>query len=431
MAASIHVGTFLTGTGAAGTTVAVTGCGFVPTGVIFFGIGLGSSTGNKQDASPTFGAMDAAGNVFSVAGESDDGSADADCNTFITAQDCFYLLTGDGAGTLYGSFKYKSMDADGFTVEIVDAFAATRQVSYIAIGGASVLVGTDTTRTTTGTKTTTTGFVPTAVMLFGTFCTAVDTVTADLNISVGLSGGPDDEGVVAAFSDNGAGTMDTAHYLYNGESLALFGSSTTLTTRAELQSFDSTTFTLNYLEVDGTARFFGFVAISGLAFAMDAWEAPADTSSKAITGESFQPVGVIAIGAAHTEGAAATQDIQAQDTAVVDGVLNFGAADAASNYATMQILDVDGAATSVILAAHYSTLLLSGAKVTGGAFDSDFTADLDSYDAGGITIDVLTNDVPSTPTFIAFLLQPQFQATAAYPRNVRRNRIMGLVSKQD
>ena len=413
MAASVKVGSFLTGTGAATSTVSVTGIGGAPKGVLFFmASGLSDANdGSKGDIFPTFGAMDDAGNQFCLSGEDEHDVGTSDTDHRFTASDCMYML--DSAGGLYGSFKYKSMDADGFTVEISDAFAATKRVYYIAfLGMTNFRVGYDTTKTSTGTKATSIGFRPTAGLLFGSGCSNLDTVLDSMRISVGAFGGPSSEGVAAIGCENGAGTSDAGRYFYDGECLAVLNTDpNSLMIRAELSSLDAGGFTLNYLETDATARYFGYVAMDGILFDMNVWTSPNNSSSTSISGRGFQPIGLVCIGSYR---AAQVEDLDSQDTSSSQGVLNFGAADATPSYVSMCVSSGDNLATTANVRSQRVDAFACSHSTPSSIYSLRYRTDLDSYDAGGVTIDVISNSDSDTPQFLVFLMR----ATVANSQSV-------------
>lgn len=259
------VGDFTTAT--SGATQAITGVGFQPDIVFLIGNLQASSNVSNNNNNYSIGVMTPTGQ-WAVGQRTLSAAATMNtARTFVTNR-AFSLLSS-ATNTEFHGMSFASMDSDGFTLNIDTQGALGFFVGYLAIKGGQWKVGSETQKTSTGTKATTgVGFTPVGAMFAG----ACDTTT-----------GPDDHarlffGATTGSSQNSAqwtGDQDNipdsiANTIMSNTKcivMATEATSASPTTNAEaaLSSFDSDGFTLNWSTADANARNFGYVAFAGNA----------------------------------------------------------------------------------------------------------------------------------------------------------------------
>lgn len=232
--------------------VAYTGVGFKPDAIILIGSGIG--------APPTSA-----------------GAAQFGLGFGVSSTQRGYISFGDGASAAHKEMTTKvfgivadqsttleeadlvSLDSDGFTLN----WTTTRLGDFVAVlclKGGQYFVGSDTQKTSTGTKATTgVGFQPTAIMLGSANAVASSAIGTNLRLSLGAGSGTSARG--SQWVDNTVSTynsnMDRAHILQ----MKTGGVSVTTQATADLSSLDASGFTLNWSVADTTAREFIYLAM--------------------------------------------------------------------------------------------------------------------------------------------------------------------------
>lgn len=155
-----------------------------------------------------------------------------------------------------------SMDATGFTLNYSVVQATARGVLALALQGGQYWVGTDTQKTSTGTKAKTgAGFAPTGLLLFGTnraTSAALDDTLASL--SIGASDGTN-EGCAWVGSTDNVSTTDENSATVTDKILRHATNPSTTNAEADLSSLDADGYTLNWSTADATAREFVALAV--------------------------------------------------------------------------------------------------------------------------------------------------------------------------
>lgn len=179
---------------------------------------------------------------------------------------CLFLPQA-GANGIEAEASFASMDANGFTINWLDAPGAAYLVGFLAIKGGRWKVGTETQKTSTGTKATTgVGFTPKGVIFGGNCDTSANSnsVTDNARIFFGVSTGASNNTCLwTGDRDNVADSI--ANTIMSSTKcivMATEGTSASPTTDAEadIDSLDSDGFTLDWTTADATAREFGYVA---------------------------------------------------------------------------------------------------------------------------------------------------------------------------
>jgi hypothetical protein len=243
-------GTINSGTG----SVAYTGIGFTVTGLML----AGSASG--VHANFNFGWSSGASNEASMAYRERDAQAAADC---VSSQYGDRTLDSVNSSNT-ASFRVAEVTAfgsDGFTLNWTTGGAAFAW-PYVAFGGESVYVGIETQKTSTGTKATTgVGFEPAGILLFSTGrVNSASVIDGDSRFSFGGASAVGAEGSTWIRSVDAALTMDTDQRTVTDKIIGFADSGTTTVAEADLSSFDSDGFTLDWTTADGTAREFSYMA---------------------------------------------------------------------------------------------------------------------------------------------------------------------------
>lgn len=246
---------------------AVTGVGFQPDIVIFIGT-LHASNAAQQNATQfCFGVMDAAGNQWAATQKSQHNVAAGNTNRAF-ANDACLIFTQTAADNLAHKQSFVSMDADGFTVNISTAVGLASLIGFICIKGGNWKVGTETQKTSTGTKATTSvGFQPSGLILGSVCGTATSGVDTHARLSLGVATSPSQNTAIWT-GDQDAADPTVANTIMRSDkclTMATEGASAspTVNAEAELDSLDSDGFTLDWTTADATARVFGYVAFGG------------------------------------------------------------------------------------------------------------------------------------------------------------------------
>lgn len=317
MATSFATGTFNITTAAAGNTVVVSGLGFQPVFVLFWWSGRtesadagGSSTYNRG-----FGCATSDTSFWAVGNRYPDGGGTSDTDTGQRTDACIIELAADAFA---GWADLQSMDSDGFTIEIIDAFVTDLRVSYAAYGGSDIAGAATAAITATGaapiTQTLLSGlsFTPTGVIVVtaGNGNAPPSAVDGNAIISIGAALSTSDEHVLMACADDAAASGDGGQYCLAGELLACVQHSANPGTaapthRAELSSFGASNVVINWLERASGIRVFG-LAWGGGNFVIGDLLTQTDTTTDIVeSGFGFQPNGVVFFSGCN---AAATQD---------------------------------------------------------------------------------------------------------------------------
>ena len=267
---SVIAGNFDTGAGTGNLTV--TGIGF--TGK------LGLFLMSRPDATPvTVSQVLNAGLSIGAAVSSSArwcrvyGAEDAAANQVCWEQihDNRIAITWDDGAvkTTRCEMDFVSWASGEFTVNRV-VNDASQTCSYLVFGGAdlNVAVGTDTQKTSTGTQAKTgLGCQPQALILGGMGNTTLNSQgVEDVRAFFGVAGSVGDERSIAGSQTSASDPTETACKA-SATKIARYvsGATPTVVSEADLSSFDSGGYTLDWTTADAVARLFGFVALAAAA----------------------------------------------------------------------------------------------------------------------------------------------------------------------
>lgn len=235
---------------ASGGNQAVTGVGFQPDCVILLG-GYYASVGATNQLLFSLGVFDAAGNQWCVS--CDDVDSAATINSERTQRtDVCHIQRFNGSTLHLASFV--SMDSDGFTINWTNA--NSRVVAYLALKGGQFKLGSVNQKTSTGTQGYTgVGFQPVGLLL-ASFCNTTTAVAqASARIAIGAASGSTDRAASWIGSTDNVADSVTDSALSTSVAITMQTEGTpTEDARADLDSFDSDGFTLDWEVADATAR---------------------------------------------------------------------------------------------------------------------------------------------------------------------------------
>jgi len=344
--AQAQEGAFNIGTGAAGTTVPIT-VGFQPKVVIFWESGRTESTdtellGNEQRG---FGVAVTPTDRRVICSQSQDAQSSAVVDRAHRADAAICSMTTGGA--IDGLGDLSSMDANGFTLIIDDAFATDLRIHYLALGGSAITTaatGMFTEPAVAGNQdVTTVGFQPDAVVFFSAgIATDPPGTATDSKLMIGYAAGagnPNDAVWIGA-SDDGQGTMVTRSYHRAGESVAMFDAGETVTdARASVTAWLSNGFTLNWVERASNRRVF-YLALKGGSYAVGDVLTRTTSGTVVETGVGFSPVASLFL--SHNKAQSTADTPQANDE------LSIGAFGSTANRGAQCVNDWNGVGTSVV-----------------------------------------------------------------------------------
>ena len=224
MTLSAAVGNFNTGTGAATTTVVVSGLGFQPKVVFLWWSGRTETTdtAGRLDHKRGFGCAISTTDRRSLASLSQDTPTTMVTNHSQDDTECVYITTT--ADAIDGKLDVQSIDSGGFTLVVDDQFTADYRVHYLAVGGTDLTNaegGSFSKSTSAGDQdVTSVSFQPDCVLLFSSGQSTMNsTVEGDSPhmISAFTSSA---QAVIVAGANDAVGTAVTKSYCTDAECAA-------------------------------------------------------------------------------------------------------------------------------------------------------------------------------------------------------------------
>lgn len=356
--------------------------GWEPTVVLFYTT-YQTATGTAAHAIGMIGAATSSTARHSSSTWSQDASANSDCEAATSASRT--ILVRDTTNTAVLSADFVSMDTAGFTLNWVAVNASSRIVHWLALGGdIQAWVGQISSKTTTGTQAYTgVGFLPTAILLLkphgqGTTTTAGGGVT--VAPSFGWASATTARGCMAAVDMHAQTAADSARYQRTDKCYAVLSNTGAVLIEADLTSFDSDGFTLNWTTAHSTARTVIAVALGGLQAKAGAWNQRSGTGSQAVTGVGFQSAALLAMG----------WGLVADTNIAVDMGHSFGFATAASEEGCMWAGSDDAADPTACDSAISSSVTIQTRTPGTAALVAE--AELTSLDSDGFTLNYTTAD---------------------------------------
>lgn len=290
MALSTKAGNFALNTSTGNQSI--TGVGFQPKAV-FFMISPTTTNGIVNHMRSSFGV----GISSSARGECSFVSED-NLTTSDTGRDHSNAHSGRIFNTavtaLEVSFDFVSNDSDGFTINVVVAPATAYRVSYFALGGTDVKnVGTGTfvASTSAGNQSITgVGFQPAAIVLFSSnIQTAPPTAQAQFVTSFGFASGTTQRGSISYGSIDNVTTTEAGKFSQTDACYVSITSGGVVDAEADLVSFDSDGFTINWSNPPTNANYIFYFAIKGPKVFVGDLLTQTSTGNFSETGIGFKP----------------------------------------------------------------------------------------------------------------------------------------------
>ena len=273
------------------------GVGFQPQAVILFMTTL---------AADGFGAPLGFGMGFGVSATSRRAVAHASDDNALTANagrsastTKILQIPANGTPSLDAEADLVSLDADGFTVNWTTAPAIAYVVHYVALAGLeNVAIGTLTEATGGGNQAVTgLGFQPNFLLFMSDGLTADDTTSTRIQFGLGAAAAGGTRGATCVFSEDGSVGSETSMYQRSDRCIvSVVGDAGTVDAEADIVSFDSGGFTVNWTVTPVAADKVYFLAIRGGEFVVGAETQATSAGRKLTTGLPWQPGGLLAFG---------------------------------------------------------------------------------------------------------------------------------------
>lgn len=368
------VGSF---TSAAGTgNQSVTGVGFQPKVVIFFGAGA-----SAVDMTQVFGVAVSSSQRWVAAAYADDAASPMDANRLFLSDAC--LATVTAAAAIDRRADFVSMDADGFTVNWSVASAAT--IYYLALGGNNLQVkagNIDIATSGASQSVSSIGFTPTAVIFGNGIANTTEGGIASASMSVGAAVSSSSRWASGVFDLDATDPSASRSGLVTSAAM-IRASTDPFSLVADLTSLNSGGgggFTLNVTTFPAATQRWGYLALGGVSVATGTTAQRTSNGTTTITGLSFQPVAELFV----TDGKATHTD------ASVAGRLGIGAVDSALNQA------VHYGSTQTAVTPSNTSRYISATKALASSADGGVTANAEAavsaQNSDGFTINWTTTD---------------------------------------
>lgn len=253
---SVKVGTFSSGTTA--TTVSVA-CGFQPSIIILMAAGQRNTSGNTNsgNATPLIGIWD--GTNYATSSMEHNASAYS-ATRYSTSK---IIRAGWNSGATVAEATISGTSGSGFDVLWSTAPSTDTMIGYIAIaGGVRAKVGaiTEATDATGNEAYTGVGFQPEGLFLWGPNLTAESGTTAKM--AIGAATGTTARWSIAhSHTDTGTTFTSDKNWYVDRVWQSVLDGTPTQEAYADLNSFDSDGFTLNYVSNDLVARNIFYLAL--------------------------------------------------------------------------------------------------------------------------------------------------------------------------
>ena len=327
-----HVGSFQAPTTTGSQTI--TGCGFTPSVVIFWGYGSSTEWSWISNIDYSIGVTTDASHNYSIGGAGQNGVTTS-VESRRSDTEAFSL---NWEGTIYDAFYLDNFTSDGFTIGWATVNPYGHYINYLAIGGTDITNATIkdwVTNTGTGNQAVTgVGFRPDCVIHLGVEDPSAPAHTAVSQATViGAMDAAGDQWAVKASALNGETTMSTARWQKTNR--CLIGGNTY---EAHFVSMDSGGFTVDFDANDGYARHVFSLCMKGGSYLVGNWAKGTGAAPQydTVTTTGLTPTGVLFI----TDSYAASSSPQAGMR------LSVGASDG-TNRGTMAWTDKNGVGTTV------------------------------------------------------------------------------------
>ena len=264
---SVKVG--VDSTGSSTGNQATTTVGFQPELVMFAMPYIMQAAGNSDNGGSCFGAASGASNEGTMVWYGRSGSDPGNVKQALRSGYCIGAIDtvgGTAGDTLSILGDINSFDANGYTINYTKTLGTRYAFTYLAIKGGNWYVGSETAKSSSGTKATTgVGFTPVGLMGFSMNDTVKSDWTLDnfIRVCFGFAGptAGTDENCYGGYAEGGRLADSAARFNVTAYFLNLYEEQCPATTgsNCDVSSFDASGFTLNWATSD-TARQFIYIA---------------------------------------------------------------------------------------------------------------------------------------------------------------------------
>ncbi len=368
---------------------AITGVGFQPKLVIFFG-NYKTADGTDVNAQEFFGAATSSTRRAVIASASKDNVIAA-CKKRWSNALCITQISvstlGTGAASLVNAeADFVSMNADGFTINWTTCDASQRIINYIALGGddlTNASVGSFLSPTGVADTAVSVGFTPDALIIFDNTVTTTPTAAGSVNnnaFNIGFVVGTTKQNSrVTMRQSQTTGVSNTYGYQRTNSCQNTLSGTGVAVRTAVIKSMDSNGFTLTFSGTPGTAVYINYIALKGGQYDTGSFNEATSTGNQSVT-TGFTPSGVIFQSAGNATSAAVSSVSR----------ISFGVGVSASERGSIWSGDLDNKATSVadsdLNRTRVLRFLVEGPPIFGA--DMDFV----SNDSTGFTVNNTTVD---------------------------------------
>ena len=377
----VKQGSFLTNS-TSGAQV-VTGVGFQPKAVIFYWTGEDTATGTKDEVRLGVGLSNGipSSDVRHSAAISGKYSVGSYTNTASSSRGQDITLFNSFNTTV--SAKVNSLDSNGFTLSWAQASGGAYLIHFIAIGGSDItntsvgeFVIDNTGLSNMGIDT---GFKPDFVFMISNGVRDIVNTPAypyPANLSLGFGSGPNNQGVVNIFSNNGSATSATCSRQRTDHIVSLVNSNCNSFVLAKLFSMYENGFSLTKVDSNATEQTVYYLAIKGGSWNVGSFnkKTSAGTQPVPLGDVDFVPNGLMLFSRNQTTNSNVTSNAD----------FSIGAASGATNRGAVGVSGPDGA---IALSPDRRTLtnkIFTHINGTGGTLVNE--ADLTSFDNEGFTL---------------------------------------------
>lgn len=267
------------------------GVGFQPKVVIFWITGQtahGTSTGLMR---LSFGWVTGSSEQGCITYASDSGEGTSVVKQDHRSDRCI-IVRGSLSGNIIGEASFVSFDANGFTINWIDAISGAI-VHFVAIGGddlTNAKVGKFSKKTSTGNQSTTgVGFKPDVILMTGVTATTEDTASAHMGFFLGTAKSAASRWCTGGFAKDGAGTSNTGRFQRTNRCILQTDEDGAVVSEADFVSMDTDGFTINYSTADANAYGYFYLALKGGAYKVGSFSGATSTGNKSVFGVGFQP----------------------------------------------------------------------------------------------------------------------------------------------
>lgn len=386
MAVSTKVGSF-SKPAATGSQV-ITGVGFIPKAIIFWGAGSNQTSGTwDADIRSFIGFTTGAANSFCSAATSADASGTSATARRMAAK---AITAVDASAALSFEADLTSLDADGFTLNWTNVTAtAAEVVMYMAIGGADITnakVVNWTTPTAVGNKAVTgVGFIPDLVLNSSALATAIPQSSGNGYLNFGAMNKHGQQWANSIVAQHNFNPSNTTRFQQTDAGYVSGEINETVFQQAHFVSMDADGFTTNFANTVGIAYNAISLCLKGVsskigAFAKTTAAAPA---AQSITRVGFTPKAVLFSGTT----------AQAQGAPITQGIWEMGASDGTSSRLA-SLSDIDAVTPTQADSIFYNDAVLTTLAGNGAAALTKGA--VTSFDADGFSLSMNPNQATAS-----------------------------------